>query len=536
MKKAILIGLSVVTVTLAACSKSERPKVTPEARNRVRTVLERANEKTIVSLIAGDTIHISPSTPGFYRRRRWRPAWVNKDELTNTGKRMLEVLGRTEDDGLSPLRYRYDLLQRMVASLKDGKGLDDAASAQYGADVDILLTEAFARYINDLALGVLSPTESGLKWRIPRDQMPKATVLRTLERTADPDRIIQNARPAVPQYGRLSKVLARLQSIKASGGWGPVPAGKAAKGDSSAVVAALRARLARSDDMREATFAQRGAQRPTVFDRDLFLALQHFQQRHAIDPDGQLGSETLEELNRPIDEHISEIKINMDRWRWLPHNLGRMYVLVNVAGFEMSVIERNHELIAMNVVVGQTGWETPIFADTLESMVVNPSWNVPPSIAKDEMSDVSEEYLASHNFVRTKDGGFRQLPGPGNALGQFKFQFPNKDNIYLHDTPADELFSRSSRAFSHGCIRLEHPRELAHLLGDKLARKSAGEVDRLQATGDEITIPFKRKIPIYILYFTTWVDEDGTVRFHHDVYGHNKALENTGRFEQQRAT
>jgi L,D-transpeptidase YcbB len=211
-----------------------------------------------------------------------------------------------------------------------------------------------------------------------------------------------------------------------------------------------------------------------------------------------------------------------------------MYVMVNVAGFEMSVVEKGRVIEEMNVVVGQEGWETPIFADTMEHLVVNPYWNVPKSILSEEMGNLANDpnYLVRNNFERTPDGGLRQRPGPKNALGQFKFLFPNSNNIYLHDTPADQLFSRTSRAFSHGCIRLERPRDLAYLLADKLAGKSPRQIDQMLATGQEKWVKLRRPIPVYILYFTTWVDDDGTARFHHDVYGHDKAIEQqTERFD-----
>lgn len=498
---------------------------------RLQSELQKADTNTVISLVAGDTLRVSQATLDFYRRRGWRPAWINDRDLTTTGKTMVRALASSETDGLNPLRYRYDVLQKMAAQLhtsggKENGQLDDDAAAHYEADVDLLLTEAFTRYTKDLAEGTLDPDSSGLVWKIPRGGVPKGNVLRALYRGADANDLATRIRPTSPQYERLMKVLARLQAVRDSGGWSPVPAGGVKEGDSSAVVAALRQRLMRSEDPREAIYAKRAEARPDVYDHDLYLALQHFQNRHAIDGDGALGAKTLDEMNHPIEDRIAEVKINMDRWRWLPHDLGRMYVLVNVAGFEMSVVENNRQIEEMNVVVGQTGWETPIFADTLESMVVNPSWNVPPSILAKEMGDEANDpdYLARHHFVRTSDGGLRQLPGPDNALGEFKFQFPNKDNIYMHDTPADALFSRSERAFSHGCIRLERPRDLAHLLGEKLGGKSPEFVDRLQATGDERTIRFRRKIPIYILYFTAWVDDDGTPRFHHDVYKQNEAL------------
>jgi len=531
-----LIGACALALAMAACSRGDKPKAAPEAATRLRTVLEKADSTTVASLIVGDTLHLSTPTMAFYRSRRWKPAWVNGNDLTTTGKSMVTTLSQTEVDGLNPGRYRYDVIQSMAKALHSSGELDETAAAQYAADVDLLLTEAFTRYTRDLAEGTLDPDSSGLAWRIPRGGVPKGNVLRALARGATANDLTQRIRPTSPQYSRLMKVLARLQEARAAGGWTQVPAGNAKQGDSSDVVVKLRERLMRSEDPREAIYSKRGEARPAFFDHDLYLALQHFQDRHTIDPDGALGAKTLEEMNHPVEDRIAEVKINMDRWRWLPHDLGRMYVLVNVAGFEMSVVENNRPIEEMNVVVGQTGWETPIFADTLESLVVNPSWNVPPSILAKDIGDRAFDpgYLAANHFVKTSDGGLRQLPGSWNALGEFKFQFPNKDNIYMHDTPADALFSRNERAFSHGCIRLERPRDLAHLLGEKLAGKSANYIDRLQATGDERTIRFRRKIPIYILYFTTWVDDDGTPRFHHDVYGQNESLQNqTHKFEQK---
>jgi murein L,D-transpeptidase YcbB/YkuD len=204
----------------------------------------------------------------------------------------------------------------------------------------------------------------------------------------------------------------------------------------------------------------------------------------------------------------------------------------------MSVVENNRAIEEMNVVVGKPGWATPIFADTLEHLVVNPYWNVPASIAQDEILPAIAQdpgYLERNNMERTSDGGFRQRPGPKNALGEFKFLFPNQHDVYLHDTPADALFSRSSRAFSHGCIRLERPRDLAYLLADKLARKTPEQIDRLSDTGSEQWVKLSRKIPVYVLYFTTWVDDDGTVRYHHDVYGIDKQFESQQTKFDQRA-
>jgi murein L,D-transpeptidase YcbB/YkuD len=406
--------------------------------------------------------------------------------------------------------------------------LTEELEARYGGELDLLLTEGFTRYALDLATGTLDPKQGGLEWNIPRGAVPKENLLRSISRGDDPEDVIDKVRPTAPQYRRLMHVLSRLHDVQKKGGWQPVEAGSAAPGDSSAVVVALRRRLMLSEDQREAAMAGRGAQRSAWFDQDLHLALKHFQERHGIDGDGRLGEKTVEELNHTVDERVAEVKLNLDRWRWLPHDLGKMYIMVNVAGFEMAVIENGRAIEEMNVVVGKPGWATPIFADTLENIVVNPYWNVPASIAQDEVLPAiaaDPGYLERNNMERTSDGGFRQRPGPTNALGEFKFLFPNKHNVYLHDTPADALFSRSSRAFSHGCIRLERPRDLAYLLGNKLANKSPEQIDRLSDLSTEQWISLKRKIPVYVLYFTTWVDDDGTVRYHHDVYGIDKGFD-----------
>ncbi len=516
-----LLAAALTVSALAGCAFGGDDAAT---QDHLQTLLQQADSGTVVALVMGDTLHLSDATIQFYRQRRYRPVWSEGDKLNDQGQKLRAVLASTERDGLNPLRYRFDVARKMTAAFEnEGEGeLSEADEARYGGELDLLLTEGFTRYALDLATGTLDPQEGGLEWKIPRGAVPKENLLRALENGNDPAEIIDKVRPAAPQYRRLMQVLSRLHDIEKRGGWQAVPAARIEPGDSSPAVGALRARMLGSEDQREAAMAARGQQRPMLFDQELIGALKHFQERHGIENDGRLGEKTLEELNHGVDDRIAEVKLNLDRWRWLPHDLGKMYILVNVAGFEMSVIENNRAIEEMNVVVGKPGWATPIFADTLENLVVNPYWNVPPSIAEDEILPAIAQdpgYLVRNNMERTSDGGFRQRPGPDNALGEFKFLFPNEHDIYLHDTPADALFSRSARAFSHGCIRLERPRDLAHLLGQKLADKTPEQIDRLADLDTEQWITFKRKIPVYILYFTTWVDDDGTVRYHHDVYG-----------------
>lgn len=527
-----------LTGAAGACGAIDNDDAGTQAH--IQKLLQNADSGSVVSLAMGDTLHVSDATLRFYRDRRFRPIWSEGDKLNDNGKKLAQVLASTERDGLSPLRYRFEVAQKMTAAFeKEGEGeLTEELEARYGGELDLLLTEGFTRYALDLATGTLDPKQGGLEWNIPRGAVPKENLLRALSKGGDPEEIIDKVRPTAPQYRRLMHVLSRLNESKQRGGWQPIEAGDVAPGDSAPAVAQLRQRLIASEDQREAAMAARGQQRPMVFDQDLHLALKHFQERHGIDGDGRLGAKTVAELNRSVDDRIAEVRLNIDRWRWLPHDLGKMYIMVNVAGFEMSVVENNRAIEEMNVVVGKPGWATPIFADTLESIVVNPYWNVPPSIANDEIIPAiaaDPGYLERNNMERTSDGGFRQRPGPKNALGEFKFLFPNQHDVYLHDTPADALFSRSSRAFSHGCIRLERPRDLAYLLAQKLANKSPEQIDRLSELSTEQWISVKRKIPVYILYFTTWVDDDGTVRYHHDVYGIDEQFESQRTKFDQRA-
>lgn len=506
----------------AAVTDTARP-----AADRIRTLLAPPIDSTAsgtVELESGDTIDVSSATRSFYRRLRYAAAWSAGGELSEAGRNVHAAISRAPEDGLSPDRYAHSVAARLVELSATGP---DSLRAEYLADLDIVLSEGYMRLATDVARGTIEPELVGRAWRIPRPPRPTIAVLRSAMR-GDAVQVIQRLRPTSAQYTRLMEGLQRLRQVDEAGGWAVLPDGtEVAEGDSSTSVMALRARLAGSDDPREAALARRGASRPAIYDRDLIDALRHFQTRHALDDDGQLGSATMRELNHSVDERIAEIQLNLDRWRWLPRDLGSLHIMVNIAGFELEVVENGRPIEAMNVVVGMPGWTTPVFADTMEHLVVNPYWNPPESILEDEIwPAVARDpgYLERNNFERTTDGRVRQRPGPGNALGNYKFMFPNEDNIYLHDTPADHLFSRTRRDFSHGCIRLERPADLARLVLAKSTSHSPASLEGMRATGAEKWVALKRPIPVYLVYFTTWVSENGTLRFHHDVYGHDSDL------------
>ena len=522
--------LLLAAVIATGCNGAEASNEDARApAHRIRTVLRQAADSgAVLPLTVGDTVTLLPQTVEFYRRLRYGTAWVHED--MDRARELHAAIGRAREDGLDPTRYNYEVAGQLIEQLSaDDSGLDDGARANYLADLDILLSEGFMRYARDIVVGAIPPDSVGQAWRIPRGTEPGWQVLRSALRGGDPVQIIHRLRPRLPAYGRMMAALARLESVRASGGWPRLPAdASVSEGDSSQVVALLRQRLMRSDDPREAQLAGRGAARPALYDRDLRDALRHFQERHAIDDDGALGSTTLRELNHTIEDRITEVKLNLDRWRWLPQDMGDFFILVNIAGFELEVIENDRAIESMNVVVGKEGWNTPVFADTMEYVVLNPYWTPTKSILEEEIIPAMARdpgYLERNDFERTRDGTIRQRPGPRNALGRYKFLFPNDDDIYLHDTPADHLFSRMRRDFSHGCIRVERPADLARLVITRTTNHSPTSIDAMLATGSEKWIELDRPIPIYIVYFTAWVKEDGTLRFHHDVYGHDEELE-----------
>jgi murein L,D-transpeptidase YcbB/YkuD len=508
---------------------------------RIQTLLDSAS--TPVLTVQGDTVHLSEQTRSIYERRGYQPAWTDEDGLLSQGEALAAAFQEARSDGLEPLHYHAQAVDALMqqAELEE----DDAEHALSTADV--LLTEAFLRYANDVVAGTVDPDASGVRWQIPNSDSTDARMLSELLDRPDLRQALEELRPAVPFYDDLRTALPRYQKIADSGGWGTLAAGdKLEAGVTDPRVADLRRRLAAESDPFEAPLVA-GATDPNVYDSTVAQAVTHFQERHGIEPDGKVGRETLAALNVPVEERVLSLQLNLDRWRWLPRELGEQYVLVNLPGFELAVMEHHQPALTMNVVVGQDGWNTPVFQDTLESIVVNPYWNVPPSIAEGELAAKDPGYFARNGFevvnragnrvdpgsvdLSSNDYTIRQRPGGKNALGNVKFVFPNSMNIYLHDTPARHLFQRTRRMLSHGCIRVEKPKELADYLMATATSQPVGTYDRLLATGREQWVKLDKPVPIYILYFTAWADPQGSVSFFPDIYDRDSALAQVARAE-----
>ncbi|MHB8286089.1 MAG: L,D-transpeptidase family protein [Caulobacteraceae bacterium] len=332
--------------------------------------------------------------------------------------------------------------------------------------------------------------------------------------------------PPYEGYQGLRASLATYRAIAANHGWKSVPEGAPlAAGAVDPRVGALRRRLAAEDSHTPEGDA------PDSFDAPLTEALIRFQKRYGLTPDGIAGPPTIAAMNAPVGQRILQIKANMERWRWLPKTLPGSRVQVNISAAVMAVYQNDQPVMAMKAVAGKPGDETPMLSSVIQSVVLNPAWHVPDSIAKKEIGPKSardHSYLAKNDFeVHRADDGvlhYVQKAGPKSALGRFKFDFSNPFGVYLHDTPAQSGFAHASRLSSHGCVRLEHPKALAELLltGDETF--TPDRIDEVTATDKTMRAPLAHPIPVFIFYWTAFVDGAGRLQFRNDAYDWDRKL------------
>ena len=323
--------------------------------------------------------------------------------------------------------------------------------------------------------------------------------------------------PRYQGYQALRRSLATYRTIANAGGWTTIADSDTplTLGVDDPRVATLRGRLAAED----ATMASTPDQ-PTAFDAPLQAAVERFQHRYGLTTDGEVGGPTLMALNAPVGQRILQIEANMERWRWLPRQLPDTRIQVNIAAAVLAVYRDGQPVMAMKAVAGKPEDQTPMLHSNISSIVLNPPWHVPTSIAKKEIWPKAHRdpgYLARNEF-HVIDGQLVQKAGPKSALGRFKFDFANSFGVYLHDTPAQSGFSRTSRLSSHGCVRLEQPKALAALLLDQNAHWPLERIDTVIGGDDTIHVPLAQTIPVYILYWTAFVDNAGQTQFRADAY------------------
>ena len=472
----------------------------------------------------------------FYGERGFEPIWVSGDsgsiQLTSNALKIVEVFKGAGSEGLRSSDYLTPELTKSVGS-------DPADQVAF----ETVFSNAALRYAQDAYGGRISPTAVSELITIAPKRVNEAALLLELAKSQSPDKLLLDLSPKHPEFLRLKAALAKLDTKDLAAPQIEIGDGPSLKlGMRDERVPSLRERL--SVEAPELPEAATTASLDTTYDQSLVDAVKAFQKASGIEPDGVLGPATLATLNAPSAVTKDDIIANMERWRWEPETLGAFRVEVNIPQFQLNVLRDEQVVHATRVVVGRPSNQTPIFSDEIESVVVNPYWNVPPSIAANEIKAkllANPGYLEGQNMELLSGSKIvdasavdwttsninayrvRQKPGAGNALGKIKFLFPNEHDVYLHDTPAKSLFERSYRAYSHGCVRVRDPMAFA---GALMATNPDVTQARLEALfGDtERWVSLKTHIPVHLMYFTVRVDADGTLRSFGDVYGHNAKL------------
>lgn len=477
----------------------------------------------------------------FYRNRGFKSLWTSSDPIDAKRRRALvRNLSRAEIHGLPSERYNADGLKQAMAQASSPRDL---------GFLEVQLSRAFLRYAKDVQTGILVPAD--VDEAIVREiaYRPAMYYLTSLESAEVPSVFFRSLPPQSQEYNALMKQKLLLERTVANGGWGAVvQARKLEPGDTGRQVVALRDRLRRMG------YLDRHVGK--TFDKSIKAAVIAFQADHGLTEDGVVGQGTLEQINVSAETRLKSVLVSMERERWLNKELGARHIEVNLADFSAKIVDNGKTTFETRSVVGHRDRDrqSPEFSDVMEFMVVNPSWHVPRSIVtKEYLPELQEDpYAVQHIEItdargrvvdrsavdftqftpRTFPFAMRQPPSQGNALGLVKFMFPNKHNIYLHDTPHKKLFGREVRAYSHGCIRLADPFDFAYALLAAQSDDPEGDFQRVLDTGKETQVDLKSKVPVHIMYRTAFTNAKGQIQYRRDVYGRNakvwKAMSNAG--------
>ncbi len=443
----------------------------------------------------------------FYQERNFQQAWINADGLTIAANNFYDQLQNYKKD-FDDNRFMDVQLDSLMYNIKDDEKIF-LKETKHIEQLELLLTTTFFKYSKKVYGGITQESKS-LGWFIPRKKRDYEVLLDSL--------VSQSAssgfeEPLNKYYSLLKERLKAYRIIEKNGGFSDAIHLKETLSftDIDSCISEVKKHLFTTGDLKE-------NDKTDLFTDTLMLAVKHYQQRMGLTESGKIDLTIAAEMNKPIATRIKQIMINMERLRWVPAEVENDYLLVNIPEFKLHVFENDKLAWETNVVVGKALTQTTIFKGNVSQIVLNPYWNVPYSIYKKEIRPrLSNRYLARNNMERY-NGGVRQKPGKNNALGKIKFLFPNNYNIYLHDTPSKNLFGETKRGFSHGCIRVQEPQKLALYLLRKDKEWDAVRMDSIFSTNKEFPISLTPTMPVYIVYFTTWVDSAGDLNFRNDLY------------------
>jgi L,D-transpeptidase YcbB len=482
----------------------------------------------------------------FYEPTGYAPAWVHGSQPIPQATALIEIFKVASKKGLDPEDYDASRWEERI------RALQDSSNGATVASFDMALTVCAMRYVSDLRIGRINPQHFKFELNAEQKRYDLAQFVRDRIMTAaSPQAVLDEVEPPFAGYRRTEQALAHYIELARTDSGEKLPAvTKPIDPDQPyagvpRLVSLLRlvGDLPADSTLPSDTHAYSGP---------LVDAVKRFQRRHGLDADGRLGATTIKQLNVPLQDRVLQLQLTLERWRWLPAEFSAPPIIVNIPDFRLRALDENNNVVMdMRVVVGKAmRTQTPVFTREMTYVVLRPYWNVPPSILRSEIVPAIQRdrsYIARKNYeVTTQDGkvvtsgeisdevltqlqarklAVRQKPGPANALGLLKLIFPNEHNVYLHSTPSQTLFSRSRRDFSHGCIRVEKPAELAAWA---LRNNPDWPLERvqqgMQSGRDDVTVNLVKRVPVFIVYGTALAYDNGEVHFSDDIYGHDVKL------------
>ncbi len=447
-----------------------------------------------------------------YEKEQYHYIWYDKGGTIETAEVLHDEINNIGEEGI-PTTVPYKEVFDGILE-KDSKKPDQTT--------ELFLTTYYFYYTTKVNRGIPEAQSKALGWYLPRKKLSYAAYLDTL--LVDP-KAIEAPNNLIPQYYELKKALSTYRNIEKKGGWKTIKAPAGFKSfqpnDNDPAIAQIRTRLFLSGDLSSDS-------KSMVYDASLKEGLDQYKSRQGFEADDKILPKHIADMNIPVSQRIKTLIVNMERCRWVSPKLAKApeRITINIPSYKLTYYKDNQVALSSNVVVGNTMNRTVIFSGMMRYIVFSPYWNVPKSILEKEIKPgiaKDANYLDKHR-MEWHEGNVRQKPGPENSLGLVKFLFPNSNNIYLHDSPAKHLYDKEDRAFSHGCIRVEKAKDLANLIMKKDAGWDAAKVSAAMQKGEEDWYTLKTKIPVYIGYFTSWVDPEGRVHFYEDVYQRDNKL------------
>lgn len=538
IRRLLVLALTalIITPAVANTTTSILPLATVQIASRVHTAEIQCSESLACA---------SEQTARYYSLHNFHPIWISKDGTLNTsGSTLIQILRTSYEDGLDPQSYHLAEIDKLVSSAPITPSVTTINASQLNTlvNLDMTLTDAFFLYANNLHNGIVDYSQEFPDWHIAPTKVDLIQTLNHALLHNNMQPTLQNLTPKYPGYAKLKQKLASLRAIATTHTWPDIASGNELhKGDSGSRIRLVQQHLLITGELQ-------AIQDEGEFDDDTESAVMHYQENMGLLDSGIVDQDTIDALNVPVTARMQQIEANMDVMRFLPSYLETRYVMVNLPAYSLKLMSNKQQIFSMDVAVGSRMHQSCVLKSAITRVVVNPTWYMPASIAESDvfpMLQSGSNYLQTHSIDILENIGngrsriinqdtinwkkmtleqfqnnyrFQQRPGSDNVLGKVKFMFDNPCEIYLHDSIESAVFDASERNVSHGCIRLGKPFLLSDYLFGTINHLSPSAIARLFATGHNKSTKLANSVPLYIVYLTAWVSEDGTLQFRNDIY------------------